>query len=105
MVQVRLRSCTNTTLYTSKQYLQIAHVLKGCMDALNSSKTSLKLEIAHSLKITVELLLELTDLNNGDSDQIEHVYDLIDMSTHCLIVGSVTWHVRQSKAVFRFCFF
>ena len=40
-----------TKLYTSKHYLQIAHVLKGCMDALNSSNTSLKLEIAHSLKI------------------------------------------------------
>ena len=40
-----------TKLYTSKHYLQIEHVLKGCMDALNSSNTSLKLEIAHSLKI------------------------------------------------------
>ena len=31
------------------------------------------------------------------------MHDLIDMSTHCLIVGSVT-HVLQSRAVFRFCF-
>ena len=33
------------------------HVLKGCMDALNSSNTSLKLEIAHSLKIMYIVLL------------------------------------------------
>ena len=40
-----------TKLYTLKHNLQITHVLKGCMDAFNSSITSLKLEIAHSLKI------------------------------------------------------
>ena len=33
----------------------------------------------------VELLSELVDQNNGDSDKTEYVHDLIDMSTHCLI--------------------
>ena len=42
-------------------------------------------------------------LNTGGSDQIDHVHGLIDMTTHYLIVGSVT-HVRQSRADFRVWF-
>ena len=42
-------------------------------------------------------------LNTGDSDQIEHVHGLIDMTTHYLIVGSVT-HVRQPEPIFVFVF-
>ena len=69
-------------IYTSKHYLQIPHDLKGCMDALNSSNTSLKFEIAHSLKIILFIInyesehnmSQISNLIPSDRRWLNHVW-------------------------------
>ena len=56
----------------------------------------------HYTVFIVELLSELMEQTNGDTEQTEPVHGMTDMSTHCLIVGSITHVMSVSPEPFLF---